>query len=85
MKHNKFIALLLAVLMLAALCACGNDATLTAVHPDIAQPGADAQAELSLPADLSIESAGKTATIYELTNDQDSAVKQIESYFDFDL
>ena len=85
MKHNKFIALLLAVLMLAALCACGNDATLTAVHPDIAQPGADAQAELSLPADLSIESAGKTATIYELTNDQDSAVKQIESCFDFDL
>ena len=25
MKHNKFIALLLAVLMLAALCACGNE------------------------------------------------------------
>ena len=85
MKRNKFIALLLAALMLFALCACGNDATLTAVHPDIAQPGADAQAELSLPADLSIESAGKTATIYELANDQESAVKQIEACFDFDL
>lgn len=85
MKHNKFTALLLAALMLFALCACGNDATLTAVHPDIAQPGADAQAELSLPADLSIESAGKTATIYELANDQESAVKQIEACFDFDL
>ena len=44
MKHNKFTALLLAALMLFALCACGNDATLTAVHPDIAQPRADAQA-----------------------------------------
>lgn len=85
MKHNKFIALLLAVLMLAALCACGSDATLTAVHPDIAQPGADAQAELSLPADLSIESAGKTATIYELANDQSIAEKQIAACFDFDL
>lgn len=85
MRHNKFTALLLAALMLFALCACGNDATLTAVHPDIAQPGADAQAELSLPADLSIESAGKTATIYELANDQESAVKQIEACFDFDL
>lgn len=85
MKHNKFTALLLAALMLCALCACGNGSTLTAVHPDIAQPGADAQAELSLPADLSIESAGKTATIYELANDQESAVKQIEACFDFDL
>lgn len=85
MKHNKFIALLLAVLMLAALCACGNDATLTAVHPDIAQPGADAQAELSLPSDLSIEAAGETAALYELDNDQSIAEKQIAACFDFDL
>ena len=77
MKHNKFTALLLAALMLCALCACGNGSTLTAVHPDIAQPGADAQAELSLPADLSIESAGKTATIYELANDQESADRSL--------
>lgn len=85
MKHNKFIALLLAVLMLAALCACENDATLTAVHPDIAQPGADAQAELSLPSDLSIEAAGETAALYELDNDQSIAEKQIAACFDFDL
>lgn len=85
MKHNKFTALLLAVLMLAALCACGNDATLTAVHPDIAQPGADAQAELSLPSDLSIEAAGETAALYELDNDQSIAEKQIAACFDFDL
>ena len=49
MKHNKFTALLLAALMLFALCACGNDATLTAVHPDIAQPGADAQPSCLCP------------------------------------
>lgn len=85
MKHNKFTALLLAVLMLAALCACGNDATLTAVHPDIAQPGTDAQAELSLPSDLSIEAAGETAALYELDNDQSIAEKQIAACFDFDL
>lgn len=85
MKHNKFIALLLAVLMLAALCACGNDATLTAVHPDIAQPGTEAQAELSLPSDLSIEAAGETAALYELDNDQSIAEKQIAACFDFDL
>lgn len=85
MKHNKFIALLLAALMLCALCACGNGSTLTAVHPDIAQPGADAQAELSLPSDLSIEAAGETAALYELDNDQSIAEKQIAACFDFDL
>ena len=73
MKHNKFTALLLAALMLCALCACGNGSTLTAVHPDIAQPGTDAQAELSLPSDLSIEAAGETAALYELDNDQSIA------------
>lgn len=85
MKHNKFIALLLAALMLCALCACGNGSTLTAVHPDIAQPGTDAQAELSLPSDLSIEAAGETAALYELDNDQSIAEKQIAACFDFDL
>lgn len=85
MKHSKFIALLLAALMLCALCACGNGSTLTAVHPDIAQPGADAQAELSLPSDLSIEAAGETAALYELDNDQSIAEKQIAACFDFDL
>lgn len=85
MKHNKFIALLLAALMLCALCACGNGSTLTAVHPDIAQPGADAQAELSLPSGLSIEAAGETAALYELDNDQSIAEKQIAACFDFDL
>ena len=85
MKHNKFIALFLAALMLCALCACGNGSTLTAVHPDIAQPGADAQAELSLPSDLSIEAAGETAALYELDNDQSIAEKQIAACFDFDL
>ena len=85
MKHNKFIALLLAALMLCALCACGNGSTLTAVHPDIAQPGAEAQAELSLPSDLSIEAAGETAALYELDNDQSIAEKQIAACFDFDL
>ena len=85
MKHNKFIALLLAALMLCALCACGNGSTLTAVHPDIAQPGTEAQAELSLPSDLSIEAAGETAALYELDNDQSIAEKQIAACFDFDL
>ncbi len=85
MKHNKFTALLLAALMLCALCACGNGSTLTAVHPDIAQPGTDAQAELSLPSDLSIEAAGETAALYELDNDQSIAEKQIAACFDFDL
>lgn len=42
MKYNRLMSLLLAALMLFSLCACGNDATLTAVHPDIAQPGTDA-------------------------------------------
>lgn len=71
--------------MLCALCACGNGSTLTAVHPDIAQPGTDAQAELSLPSDLSIEAAGETAALYELDNDQSIAEKQIAACFDFDL
>ena len=52
MKHNKFIALLLAALMLCALCACGNGSTLTAVHPDIAQLGTEAHAFLSLPIEI---------------------------------
>lgn len=85
MKYNRLMSLLLAALMLFSLCACGNDATLTAVHPDIAQPGTDAQAELSLPSDLSIEAAGETAALYELDNDQSIAEKQIAACFDFDL
>ncbi len=55
------------------------------MHPDIAQPGTDAQAELSLPSDLSIEAAGETAALYELDNDQSIAEKQIAACFDFDL
>lgn len=66
MKHNKFTALLLAALMLCALCACGNGSTLTAVHPDIAQLGTEAHAFLSLPIEIKVESAGETAPIYEL-------------------
>lgn len=85
MKHNKFIALLLAALMLFALCACGNDAATASVHPDIAPPGIDAHAELSLPSGLSIEAAGETAALYELDNDQSIAKKQIAACFDFDL
>lgn len=85
MKHNKFIALLLAVLMLAALCACGNDATLTAVHPDIAQPGTEAHAFLSLPIEIKVESAGETAPIYELKTDEATAVEQIERCLGIDL
>lgn len=85
MKHNKFTALLLAALMLFALCACGNDATLTAVHPDIAQPGADAHAFLSLPIEIKVESAGETAPIYELKTDETTAVEQIERCLGIDL
>lgn len=85
MKHNKFIALLLAALMLFSLCACGNDATLTAVHPDIAQPGADAHAFLSLPIEIKVESAGETAPIYELKTDEATAVEQIERCLGIDL
>ena len=85
MKHNKFIALLLAALMLCALCACGNGSTLTAVHPDIAQPGAEAHAFLSLPIEIKVESAGETAPIYELKTDEATAVEQIERCLGIDL
>lgn len=85
MKHSKFISLLLAALMLTAICACGNGKTLTAVHPNIAQPGSDAHAELSLPANLSIEAAGEMAALYELDNGESAAIKQIEACFGFDL
>ena len=85
MKHNKFTALLLAALMLCALCACGNGSTLTAVHPDIAQLGTEAHAFLSLPIEIKVESAGETAPIYELKTDEAAAVEQIERCLGIDL
>lgn len=85
MKYNRLMSLLLAALMLFALCACGNDAATASVHPDIAPPGIDAHAELSLPSGLSIEAAGETAALYELDNDQSIAEKQIAAGFGLDL
>ena len=85
MKHSKFISFLLAALMLFSLCACGNDNTSASVHPSIAPPGADAHADLSLPAKIRVEDAGETASLYELTIDDEAAVKQIEGCFGIEL
>lgn len=85
MKHSKFISFMLAALMLFSLCACGNDNTSASVHPNIAPPGADAHADLSLPAEIRVENVGETASLYELKTDDEAAVNQIEGCFGIDL
>ncbi len=85
MKHSKFISFMLAALMLFSLCACGNDNTSASVHPNIAPPGADAHADLSLPAEIRVENVGETASLYELKIDDEAAVNQIEGCFGIDL
>lgn len=75
MKNLKAMSLLLALLMLFSLCACGNDKTSASVHPSIAPPVTDAHADLSLPAEIRVEDAGETASLYELTIDDETAVK----------
>lgn len=85
MKFNGFIASLLALLLLIVLGACGNNNTLTSVHPNIAQSGASASVKLSLPSDMKIDSANKTAKLYELTIDEAESISQIERCLDVDL
>lgn len=80
MKRSKLMALMLAVLLLAALCACGDGGA----RPDLAQLGG-AGAELTLPDDVSVDSAGTTAPLYELKMDKETSVSQIERCLGIDL
>jgi hypothetical protein len=85
MKFNRFIASLLALLLLIVLGACGNNNTLTSVYPNIAQSGASASVKLSLPSDMKIDSANESAKLYELTIDEAESISQIERCLDVDL
>lgn len=84
MKHSKLTALVLAASILTALCACGGSGAHKAVRPDLAQSGGSA-AELSLPDDVLVESAGGTASLYELKTDRETAVSQIKQCLGIDL
>ena len=83
MKRSKLMAMMLAVLVLAALCACGDGGT-QAVRPELAQSGG-AGAELTLPDDVSVGSPGETASLYELKMDKETSVSQIERCLGIDL
>lgn len=84
MNRRKLLTLLLAMLTVFSLCACGNATTQTALHPDIAKPGSDASADLSLPESVSVEASAE-AVVYELIMDEDAAKAQIEGCFDIEL
>lgn len=84
MNHRKLIALILAILTVCFLCACGNTTTQTALHPNIAKPGSDASADLSLTDDIRVETSAE-AVVYELIMDEDVANAQIEGCFDIKL
>lgn len=83
--RKRSISTLLALLLLVAFSACGNNNTLTSIHPDIAQSGTSASVELSVPANIKIDSAGETAKLYELTIDEAAAISQIERCLGVDL
>ncbi len=84
MKFNRLIATLLALLLLIAFSACENN-KLSSMHPNIAQSGTSASVELSVPANIKIDSAGETAKLYELTIDEAAAISQIERCLGVDL
>lgn len=80
MKRSKLMALMLAVLLLAALCACGDGDA----RPELAQSGG-AGAELTLPDDVSVDSVDTTVPLYELKMDKATSVSQIERCLGIDL
>lgn len=82
--RRRLISTLLALLLLVAFSACGNN-KLSSMHPNIAQSGTSASVELSVPANIKIDSAGETAKLYELTIDEAAAISQIERCLGVDL
>lgn len=86
MNHRKLIALILAILTVFSLCACGNTTTQTALHPNIAKPGSDASADLSLPDSITVEAPAEEAFIYSLVMpDKKTAKAQAERCLGIDL
>lgn len=81
MAYKKYLTLILAVLLAFSLCACGDNAEQTSLHPTIAEPGSDAAADLSLPESVKVEAGAQDVCVYELVIDRERAKAQVESCF----
>ena len=75
MKKHLIISMVF-VLCLCMLCGCGGDS----VRPNIAEPGSDADAEVSLPDGVEISTAEDCTYIYELSGfTEEEITEQIEN------
>lgn len=85
MNYKKILTLILAMLMIFSVSACGDNVTQTSLHPTISKPGSDASADLSLPESVKLEAVAEDTCIHELVVDEYTAKAQVESCFDIKL
>lgn len=79
---KRYLAIICALCLSLAASACGQD---TAMHPDIAKPGASFSADVELTRDVKLSAPGNAQYIYELGVDIEKSKAQIEECLDVDL